>query len=335
MYIGGIMYYNGAGVLNSGCPINFSIGNRSTGKSFYWKRYCIKRFIEAGKQFIYIRRNIVDIDVVKNTWFDDIGQKFPGYSLDSKDHEFYLRKDGKVELCGYYYALTEIKKLKSIVFEKVETIFFDEFLPDDNKYLKPSEPSYEPELLLSLFFTVARGYKTPIREDVRLIASANNVTMYNPYFSFFKIDLSKVNKQKVNYVYAESILNESIRDEILKSKFGQILKSTGYGKYALNNKSLYSYDRHISKIPKGAYLWCMIYCFDWYMVFADDDGSVYIKEGYDSSFKKKFRITDDCPEDVTKFKGDIVKLFKKLYEQDKIYYSSSKVKSQIAGFIEL
>ena len=48
-----------------------------------------------------------------------------------------------------------------------------------------------------------------------------------------------------------------------------------------------------------------------------------------------FRITDDCPEDVTKFKGDIVKLFKKLYEQDKIYYSSSKVKSQIAGFIEL
>ena len=79
----------------------------------------------------------------------------------------------------------------------------------------------------------------------------------------------------------------------------------------------------------------MIYCFDWYMVFADDDGNVYIKEGYDSSFKKKFRITDDCPEDVTKFKGDIVKLFKKLYEQDKIYYSSSKVKSQIAGFIEL
>lgn len=77
LYIGGIMYYNGAGVLNSGCPINFSIGNRSTGKSFYWKRYCIKRFIEAGKQFIYIRRNIVDIDVVKIHGLMISGRSFP------------------------------------------------------------------------------------------------------------------------------------------------------------------------------------------------------------------------------------------------------------------
>ena len=328
------MYYNGVNAINSNCPICFSIGSRSTGKSFFWKRYCIKNYIKKGEKFIYLRRNVVDCDISNRTFFDDIGQKFSGYSCVAKDHEYILTKNGNSECCGYFFALTEVSKIKSVALESVTTIFFDEFLPENNRYLKPMDPTYEPNLLLSLYFTVARGYNKPIRDNVLLICAANMISLYNPYFSFFKIDLTRVNKQVVNYVYAERVENEAIKDIINQSKFGKILSGTSYGSYAVDNESLFRFDRHISKVPAKSKIFCALFCYMWYLVFYDDTGNIYIKPGYDTTLKSKFRITDDCPEDVQKFSGDIVKLFRKLYQDDKIYYNSSETRSKVAGFIE-
>lgn len=329
------MYYNGASILNNGCPISFSVGNRSTGKSFFWKRYCIRNFIKKNEQFIYIRRNYVDIEITNESFFDDIQKKFPGYKMTQRKNSYYLQKgDEEPVKCGYFYALTEVKKLKSMVLDRVNTIFFDEFLPDDNKYLNKLDPSYEPKLIFSIYLTVARGYKTPIREEVKFVAVSNNISLFNPYFSFFKLDLTKKNRVTENYVYAELTYNKEIAELIENTKIGQIMKGTSYGDMAIGNKMLFNYDRHVCKMPKKTRLFCMLYCYEWFMVFTDEQ-NFYIKDGYSSTCKRKFRVIGDVEEDMPLYKGDIVKLFKKQYINDRIFYTSQAVKSRLAGFLEI
>lgn len=58
------MYYNGVNVINSNCPICFVLGSRSAGKSFYFKKYAIDRFLKNSEEFIYIRRYQTELDEV-------------------------------------------------------------------------------------------------------------------------------------------------------------------------------------------------------------------------------------------------------------------------------
>lgn len=333
-------YYNGVRLLNAKCPINFSIGNRSAGKSYYWKRYCIKRFIKYGEHFIYLRRYVNDVDLAMGSFFDDIGHEFKEYSFVREGNCCYLIKlneTGEVaskELCGFCFALSILHKLKSMPFDNVNTIFYDEFIPENLRYLKPLEPTYEPSLLLSLYLTVARGYNRVIRDEVRIICVANMVTMYNPYFSFFEIDLTNQDHIIKNNVYAEKIMQSEIAQEIRDSKIGAILTRTTYGSYALDNIAYNDNESHVKARPRNAKPYFALYAFSWYMCYFDDYGNVYFDKGYDESIPRKYKLCniDDSNDAIPWFKGDIVKVMKNLIESDKIYYCSMEIKSRLAGY---
>ena len=333
-------YYNGVRLLNAQCPINFSIGNRSAGKSYYWKRYCIKRFLKYGEQFIYLRRYDADVDMAMNSFFEDISHEFPGYSFEREKYNCYLLKlneQGEVisrAHCGYCFALTILHKLKSMPFEDICTIFFDEFIPENMRYIKPLEPTYEPSLLLSLYLTVARGYNKVIRDNVRIICVANMVTMYNPYFSFFEIDLTVKTHVIVNNVYAEKIMQSEISSEIRKSKIGAILERTTYGAYALDNIAYNDNASHVVKKPKDARPYFCLYAHLWYMCYFDESGNVYFDKGFDSTFPRKYKTVNlsESNDSIPWFKGEIVKIMRTLIENDKIYYCSMEVKAALAGY---
>lgn len=333
-------YYNGGDLLNANCPINFSIGNRSTGKSYYWKRYCIRRFLKYGEQFIYIRRHQVDIDISIKKFFSDISNEFRDYKFEASGGEFTIidcTGSEPVEMvCGYYFPLSGLHKIKSIPFEEVETILFDEFIPENLQYLKPLDPAYESNLLLSLYLTVARGYNQVIRDSVKIICIANLITMYNPYFTFFNIDLTNKKKEIVNNVYAEIVTNDAVAKEIRESKIGAILECTEYGEYALNNVALKDDATHIVKHPNGSIAFFEIYCYEWYICYLDLDGRCYFDKGYDETMKKKYKVVK-CKdnEEIPWFKGDIVKTMKKLSENDMIYYGSMKIKATLAGLFNV
>ena len=333
-------YYNGVRLLNAQCPINFSIGNRSAGKSYYWKRYCIKRFLNNGEQFIYLRRHVNDVDMAMGSFFEDIGHEFPVYSFVREKFCCYLIKLNETgeeidrKLCGFCFALSILHKLKSMPFENVCTIFYDEFIPENMRYLKPLEPTYEPSLLLSLYLTVARGYKRVIRDEVRIICVANMVTMFNPYFSFFEIDLTKQDHVIKNNVYAEKIMQEGVSKEIRESKIGAILERTTYGAYALDNIAYNDNNSHVLPRPRTARQWYALYAFDWYTSYFDDNGNVYFDKTYDPSLTRKYKLCNlpDCNDAIPWFKGDIMKVMKQLMEQDKIYYCTMEVKAALAGY---
>lgn len=337
-------YYNGASVLNANCPINFSSGTRSSGKSFYWKRYCVSRFLEHGEQFIYIRRTDEDIKNATSSFFDDISVKFPGKGMTYASRKFYIGDlvDGELQdaqICGYAFPLSSLHKIKSVVLSKVNTILFDEFLPEDNRYLHPADPSFEPMQLMSLYMTVARGVGRPIREEVKIICISNMVTKYSPYYTYFGIDLTKKQKGVFNNVYAECVINNDTNAEILNSKFGQILEGTSYGDYALSNDALFDDEYHIiNKIPREARPWICLRIRDkWYMGLYSPDG-LFFDERYDKTLRLKYSFAPSGLDKeelsaIPMFCGEVQKICRKYAEQDRVYYRTGRAKQAISGLI--
>lgn len=337
-------FYNGADLLNANCTINFSVGNRSAGKSYYWKRYCIRRFLKNDEQFIYLRRNQNDIDLTIKNFFDDISHEFVGYGFEVEGNRLYLTQgDGKEKErfhCGYAFALSILQKVKSMPMEKVNTIFFDEFIPENLQYLKPSEPSYEPNQLTSLFMTVARGREKPIREDVKIICVANAISLYNPYFSTYGIDLAEKTKFKDKHksVYAEKITNTAVADEIRKSKVGGFLTCTSYGAYALENISFKDIYTHIERKPiKSVRRFCL-YMNGWYTCYTANH-RMYFEKSFDKTIPQKYKITELNQNDpwskvnIPYFKGQIFKVVQDYANADTIYYDTMQTKTVLAGFM--
>lgn len=240
-------------------------------------------------------------------------------------------------IIGFAYSIKEVGKIKSVPkYENVTSILFDEFLPDSSRYIRPSDPFHEPTLIMSLYMTIARGFKKVIREDVKLICIGNSVSFYNPYFTYFSIDLTNKESGIFNHVYAERFLNKEIKEEIEKTKFGEILQATPYGKYALGNESLTDTKRNIKGIDKNCRTYLSLYCFGWYTLHYNNDGDLFFTDTYDATFKKKFQMTEPPTEgeQIPFFKGDIFNVVKKVYEKDKLFFNNMKTKANLIGIFK-
>lgn len=351
-------YYNGGHIINNGCFISMSVGNRSTGKSFNWKRYCVRKFLKEGKEFIYLRRQRKELDFVCPTWFNDISEKFPEWGYEYKKGKMYLTKTVEPEpepepetprrgrprtkepeptkisyLMGHTMHLADTQAMKGISMENIDTIFFDEFLPDNNVYLRKDNPLYEPEMLMNIYTSVARGYGRAIRPEVKIICVANNVTLFNPYFSYFGVDLTDKDRYKKNGVYAEKWFNEAIAKEIMETDFGQFIAGTRYGQHSLFNESLKDINSNIRKPPAKTRPLYQLYFYDWYLALGDEYGNVFFKKSYDPTLAIKYKLHDvEDMDDVPWFQGSIVKITQNISNAGKLYYENMAVKSVLAGF---
>lgn len=244
-------FYTGKRVLSFGTPFIFSLGNRSIGKTFYWTCRMINYFKRTGKKFIYMRRYDDDLKLVGSKFFDAVRFKYPEDELAVNGNgttgtTFYINK----QQCGFTMSLSKATKSKSISLPDYDTIFFDEFLPESGKYL-----SDEVALALNFYQTVARGNGRAIREEVKFVFVANNVTLNNPYFKELKIreKIKPGTKYTVDTDRAwvvELTTNEAIADEIATTPFGKMISKTKYGEFALKSK-FYMDDNTFIEKPTG------------------------------------------------------------------------------------
>lgn len=217
-------FYSNQRILSYNRDFMFVLGNRSAGKSFAWKCYCVDRFLKNKEQFIYMRRYDNELGGVK-TLFDDISFKYPGVEFDCRGREIYINGD----LAGYCVALSIAYKHKSKSYVNVGTIMYDEFLSETKRYIKD-----EVDLAMNFYQTVARGGGKAIRK-VRFVFIANAVSVFNPYFTSLHITPKKGYTKTSSYV-VEMFVNESVNEEISQSQFYNLIKDTRYGKYAMNNE---------------------------------------------------------------------------------------------------
>lgn len=227
--------------------INFCIAERGCGKTFGATKMVIDRFIKKKKQFIYLRRYKSELATSVSTFFNAIVDAGiydeEEFVFKVKNNRFFING----ELAGYAIALSTSNILKSSSFPDVDTIIFDEFLIDKGTYhYLPNEP----EKLLDLIETIGR------LRDVKTFVLGNAISITNPYFNYFNIslpygsDFKMFNDGAICVCYAS---NNEYRERKKQTRFGKLISSVDYGKYAINNEWLRDSKAFIKKKGKGCH----------------------------------------------------------------------------------
>ena len=244
----------------------YALGGRRIGKSYSIIRdKGMKPFVESGgvKQFLYIRRHMTDYANME-TFFDR-------YTLVKSEPE-YIREgwttkpDGnqggsflyKGKQAGFYSTILKMNK-KGSEYPNVDTIIFDEFIPQQGEKLLADEYNSFFAMVLSVC-----NYIKP----VHVYMLANVVSLYNPYllnigYMYYgqefwtKEDpnqLGMANASVVQYCKTDPRLLNVFQN----SPWGRALYGTKYGDHALYNESLSEDSEFIAK--KSRFSKC-VFCF--------------------------------------------------------------------------
>ena len=297
-------YYDGAKLLSTKDldgekpSIYICVGNRTAGKTVFFKRMLVNAFLNKGHEFMLVFRNAYELQGVAEPFFKDIENLFfRGMEMDfesvAKGLYYRLYLDGKV--CGYVVSLSMFDKLKkySSDFVNVENIFFDEFQTESNKYLKEETEKFE-----SLIVTVSRGQGKQFRE-IRIILCSNTVTVLNPYYVLFGIHkrLRKDTKiLKGRGWVLEQTYNENASKAIEQSAFAKAIGESKYLAYAKQNVYLNDNLVFVSKMTGRARYKCTIHFNNKFFSIREFslENTVYISNQVDMTFpiKLAFQAND-------------------------------------------
>lgn len=278
------MWYDKSQLLSHNKLFNFILGPRGDGKSYDMKKWCIKDFKKTKSQFIVIRRYREELDDCAKAYFDDIRHEFPDDELIVKGKNVFING----QLAGYFIPLSISIKKKSIPFPQVNKIIYEEFIIDKNnsRYLPQ-----EVDTFLEFYETVSR-----LRDNVRAVFVANAISIVNPYFLYWNIkpDIRK------RFTISEHIAIELIKDNEytqakLKTRFGQMMINTKYGKYAIEGEFLRDNDTFIeAKTPDSDFMLSIKYNGVNYGFWVDyQKGFIYVNNQYDPSSYSQYAITKD------------------------------------------
>lgn len=315
--------------------LNFIIGGRGIGKTYGFKKDGISHFLKTGKQFVYIRRYKGELTTI-GTFLNDMIGNF-------KDHEFKI-KGGKVFTTfqvdgmdmGYAFPLTTYKNLKSSSFPNVDTILFDEFIPEKggfNQYL-----ANEVEIFLNLVDSLLRNRKG------RIYLMANNASIINPYFAYFGIE-PNINKEFSTFNQNESvkqILVEICQDKYrkgddIKTDLQKLIGGTSYGDY---NEGLFAYDNDDfikNKTKSASYLATLFVDGNYYGVWVDyGEGKLYVNTQYNVECPFIYAIGNQRRPNMIlgkMWRKDIrLEMIVRNYRDGNLYYPNQTIKQEI-GYI--
>lgn len=315
--------------LSYDCLYNFIVGNRGGGKTYGCKKYVIKKFLQSGAQFIYLRRYSKELKKVSK-FFDAILKEFSNVEFKVKGKNFYI--NGK--LAGYAQELSTSKIQKSEEFPNVETIIFDEFVIDKGVY------HYIPDEVtnfLEFYETVAR------LRDVKVFFLSNAITMLNPYFLYFNVQIPYgKNIQAKNDILIQIYKNEGFLQIKKNTRFGKIIAGTEYGEYNMENKFLRDNNTFIMKKTGNCeLLFSFKYKNDVFGVWRNlKEGKAFVSYDYDENKGITYAITTtDLEPNIMLLAGirksRYFKVFLRDFELGVMYYENQKIKSAVLEVVKL
>lgn len=296
-------YYDGTKLLsmsdiNGEKPeIYICTGNRTAGKTVYFNRLCVNKFIKNNEKFMIIYRFNYEVDNVAEKFFKDIGGLF--FREDNMEssrkekglyHELYLNGVS----CGYAISLNSADQIKknAHLFSDTCRMIFDEFQSETNNYCKD-----EIQKLFSIHTSVARGQGKQVRY-VPVYMISNNVSLINPYFVTMGISNRLNNDTKFlrgEGFVLEQCYNESAANAQHQSGFNKAFSSSNYAAYSTQGVYLIDNIAFIEK-PKGRnhYL-CTLKCNGVCYGVREfiDLGIVYCDDKPDMSHPMKISVTTE------------------------------------------
>lgn len=271
--------------------------NRSAGKTTYFGRYCVNRFIRKKEKFILLYRFSHELKGCSNKFFKDINTLFfPNYVMTEKAqakgafYELFLNE----ESCGYAIALNTADNIKkySHFFSDAARILFDEFQSETGRYC-----SNEIEKFISIHVSIARGGGSQVRY-LPVIMLSNAVSLVNPYYVAMNITgrlRSETRFLKGEGFVLEQGYNESAASAQQESAFNRALSNSSYLAYAAQNVYLNDNTAFIdSPSGKSFYICTVIYKGKEYGIREfTEQGIIYCSDKPDPSCNVRIAATTD------------------------------------------
>ena len=277
--------------------------NRSAGKTTFFNRYFIKRFLNYGEKFVLIYRFKYELDSIAEKFFNGVKSLFfTDYNMTAKSkaggmyYDLLLSKNGdsKSEICGYAIALNcadQIKKYSHLM-NDAQRMLFDEFQSETNHYA-----SNELNKLISVHTSLARGEGKQCRY-LPIFMLSNNVSLLNPYF--VALGVSTRLRENTNFLRGNGFVlgqgyNQSASTALESSAFNRAFKNADYVKYA-SQKSYLNDNTAFIDTPKGKsnYLCTIRYKNKDFGVFEFAElGIIYCSDTADRTYPLKLAVTTE------------------------------------------
>lgn len=271
--------------------------NRTGGKTTYFGRLCVNRFLDKGEKFGLIYRYNYELDDVADKFFKDLkGLFFPDKTMTAKKRAKGIFQELFIndKSCGYAIALNSSDSIKkySHLFSDITRMIFDEFQSESNHYCTDEITKF-----LSVHTSIARGQGEQVRY-VPVFMLANQVSIINPYYVAMGI-CNRLNCETKflrgdGYVLEQGFI-ESASDSQKESGFNRAFKENNYVAYSSENVYLNDNYSFIEKpTGKSRYICTLKYKGNDFGVkeFAES-GFIYCDDKPDSSFPMKITVTTD------------------------------------------
>lgn len=271
--------------------------NRTGGKTTYFGRLCVNRFLDKGEKFGLIYRYNYELDDVADKFFKDLkGLFFPDKTMTAKKRAKGIFQELFIndKSCGYAIALNSSDSIKkySHLFSDITRMIFDEFQSESNHYCTDEITKF-----LSVHTSIARGQGEQVRY-VPVFMLANQVSIINPYYVAMGI-CNRLNGETKflrgdGYVLEQGFI-ESASDSQKESGFNRAFKKNNYVAYSSENVYLNDNYSFIEKpTGKSRYICTLKYKGNDFGVkeFAES-GFIYCDDKPDSTFPMKITVTTD------------------------------------------
>ena len=297
------IYYDGTKLLslkdiNVKIPeIYICTSNRSAGKTTYFSRLCVNRFLDKKEKFCLVYRFNYELDACADKFFKDIhGLFFSEYEMTSKImasgayHELFLNGDS----CGYAISLNNADQLKkySHFLSDTARMIFDEFQSETNHYC-----SNEIQKLMSVHTSIARGNHKQVRY-VPIYMISNPVSIINPYY----VELGISNRLKADTKFLkgdgfvlEQGFNEYASKAQKESAFNRAFSKNSYVAYSAENVYLNDNLSFIEKPESIGFYLCTLKCDGTYYAIREypSENIVYCDTKPDLTYPVKIAVTTD------------------------------------------
>ena len=296
-------YYDGTKLLsltdiNGNRPeIYMCTTNRTGGKTTYFGRLVVNRFLDKREKFGLLYRYNYELDDCAEKFFKDIGELFfNGYTMTSKKrakgiyHELYLNG----EPCGYAVSINSADQVKknSHFFSDVKRLIFDEFQSESNTYC-PNEI----KKFISVHTSMARGQGEQNRY-LPVYMLSNPVSIINPYYVELGISSRLTDETRFlrgdGFVLEQGFV-ESAADAQKSSGFNKAFARNSYVAYSSDSVYLNDNKAFVDR-PQGVgrYMATLKYNGQTYGIreFAEA-GVIYCDDRADETFPLKITVTTD------------------------------------------
>lgn len=298
-----IKYYDGTKLLsmldiNGNKPeIYMCTTNRTGGKTTYFGRLCINRFLDKNEKFGLLYRYNYELDDIVDKFYKDLGSLFfPSYTMTSKRRakgtfqELFLNEKSS----GYALSLNNADQIKkySHLFSDIQRMIFDEFQSETNHYC-----DNEIKKFISIHTSIARGQGEQVRY-VPVYMLSNPVSIINPYY--VEMGISGRLKDDTKFLRGDGFVLEqgyieSASIEQKNSGFNRAFSKNSYTAYSSECVYLNDNKAFVEKpTGKSKYLCTLRYKgSDFALREYTENGLIYCDDKADSSFLTRISVTTD------------------------------------------